>query len=201
MVKYTGICFKGSDTLAETEKSVVCLGYFDGVHLGHQALLRAGREKADALGVLLCVHTFDRAPRLKGMELTTLEQRQKWLRFYGADRVFVSTFDDALRRMSGHEFFTRIVLKEMAAVHVVCGDDHRFGYQGQCGPKELLSFCREAGIGCTVVPGVTLGGQRVSSQAIRAALREGRLADAERMLGHPAEPELLRGAERTEQSV
>lgn len=171
--------------MAEAEKSVVCLGYFDGVHLGHQALLRAGRAKADELGVSLCVHTFDRAPHEKGMELTTLQQREKWLRHFGADRVYVSAFDDALRCMSGREFFTRIVLAAMGAVHVVCGDDHRFGYQGQCGAAELLSLCREAGVGCTVVPGVEQNGLRISSQAIRAALREGRRADAERMLGHP----------------
>lgn len=173
-------------------KTAVCLGYFDGVHLGHQALLRAGREKADETGVPLCVHTFDRAPGSKGFELTGLEEREKWLRHYGADLVFVSPFDDTLRRMSGEDFFRVIVLGKMHASHVICGDDHRFGYQGKWDAEDLRRLCREAGIGCTVVPGVSLNGCRVSSRGIRAALREGRLKDAEALLGRPVSEEMLR---------
>ena len=177
--------------MAEAEKSVVCLGFFDGVHAGHQALLKAGRAKADEMQVPLCVHTFDRAPSPKGMELTDLAHREKWLRFYGADRVYVSVFDESLRRMDGKTFFEQIILKEMGAVHVICGDDHRFGFMGQCGVRELQAFCADAGIGCTIVPGVTLEGKRISSRAIRTALKEGRVQDAESMLGRPADAEML----------
>lgn len=165
--------------------SVVCLGYFDGVHLGHQALLKAGREQADALGLPLLAHTFDRAPLHKDMELTGLTERKRLLLCYGADGVFVSPFDDAMRRMRGEDFFRDILLKEMNAKHLVCGKDHRFGYGGQCDTEALRRMCGESGIGLTVVPDVTLDGMRVSSTAIREALARGDTALAERMLGRP----------------
>ena len=170
--------------------SVVCLGCFDGVHRGHLALIEAGKKTAAEQGLRLCVHTFDRAPGGKGMELTTLEEREKLLREAGADGVAVSSFDDRLRHMSGDDFFRSIVLEGLNARHVVCGDDHRFGYKGGWGVPELAQLCREAGVGLTVVPAVTLpDGTRISSTAIRQAVTEGNWALAESMLGRPVPPE------------
>ena len=167
------------------EGAVVCLGYFDGVHLGHQALLKAGRERAEALGLPLLAHTFDRAPQHKDMALTDLKERKRLLLRYGADGVFVSPFDDAMRRMSGEDFFRDILLRELGAKHLVCGHDHRFGYGGQCDIAALHRMCEESGTGLTVVPDVTVDGLRVSSTAIREALARGDTALAERMLGRP----------------
>ena len=169
--------------------SVVCLGFFDGVHRGHLALLRAARQTADEKGWLVCVHTFDHAPGNKGYELTTLKEREALLLQNGADRVAVSAFDESMRRMSGEDFFRRIVVDRLNARHVVCGDDHRFGYMGAWGVDELRRFCEEAGVGLTVVPPVTLpDGRRISSTAIRQALREENWALAEEMLGRPLSP-------------
>jgi len=163
---------------------VVCLGFFDGVHLAHQALLRAARAEGERLHLPVCVHTFDRAPGQKEFELTTLEEREALLKRYGADKVSVSVFNDEMRRMRGDDFFRDVVLGQLNARHVVCGDDHRFGYKGAWGVNELQALCDEAGIGLTVVPQVSLpDGQRVSSTAIRRALQEGNRELAERMLG------------------
>jgi riboflavin kinase/FMN adenylyltransferase len=86
--------------------------------------------------------------------------------------------------MRGDDFFRRIVLGQLNARHVVCGDDHRFGYMGAWGVNELRALCDEAGVGLTVVPQVALpDGRRVSSTAIRRAIQEGNIELAERMLG------------------
>ena len=163
---------------------VVCLGFFDGVHLAHQALLRAARAEGKRLGLPVCVHTFDHAPGQKDFALTTLREREALLRRYGADTVSVSAFTDEMRHMRGDDFFRSVVLGQLNARHVICGDDHRFGYKGGWGVKELKALCDEAGIGLTVVPQVSLpDGQRISSTAIRQALRNGDRELAERMLG------------------
>ena len=170
---------------------IVCLGFFDGVHRGHLALLEAAKAIAAREGGLVCAHTFDHAPGSKGRELTTLPEREALLKAAGADEVAVSVFDDSLRRMSGEDFFFRVVLERLRARHVVCGDDHRFGYRGACGVGELRAFCGQAGVGLTVVPPVTLpDGERISSTAIRAALREKRWERAAEMLGRPVPEEM-----------
>ena len=172
--------------------AAVCLGFFDGVHLGHRALLSAAREIARREGLSVCAHTFDVPPGGKGAPLTTLEERIALRREAGADTVAVSPFDDGMRRMPGDEFFRRIVLDELNARHVICGDDHRFGYRGAWGAEELRALCGEAGIGLTVVPPVTLpDGSRISTTALRAALQAGDFARAEEMLGRPV-PDALR---------
>lgn len=164
--------------------SVVCLGFFDGVHKGHLALVHAGRQAADAQGLILVVHTFDHAPGSKGPELTTLAEREQLLLAAGADEVRVSPFDDRMRCMTGDAFFRQVVLGEMNARHVVCGDDHRFGYRGAFGVKELAQLCGASGVKLTVVPPVELpGGMRISSSAIRKALAAGDDALAQAMLG------------------
>ena len=164
--------------------SVVCLGFFDGVHRGHRALLQAAREIAAAEGLCVCAHTFDHAPGNKDFELTTLSEREALLRSAGADRVAISVFDENMRHMSGEDFFSQVVLQKLGARHVVCGDDHRFGYRGACGVAELREMCQRNGVGLTVVPPITLDdGTRVSSSAIRRALQQGNWALAEGMLG------------------
>ncbi len=163
--------------------SVVCLGFFDGVHKGHLSLLRAAAEIARDQGLIVCAHTFDRAPGEKDFALTTLEERQALLKAAGADRVAVSAFNEEMRHMSGDDFFRRIVLGSLNARHVVCGDDHRFGYRGGWGVKELETLCRENGVGLTVCPPVSLpDGTRVSSTAIRKAILAGDAHLAEEML-------------------
>ncbi|MBR3108702.1 MAG: adenylyltransferase/cytidyltransferase family protein [Clostridia bacterium] len=174
------------ETLLEKEHvpCVVCLGFFDGVHLAHQALLRAARAEGKRLGLPVCAHTFDHAPGQKEFELTSLPEREALLRQYGADMVSVSAFTDDMRCMRGDDFFRTVVLGQLNARHVVCGDDHRFGYKGGWGVDELRTLCDEAGVGLTVVPQVSLpDGQRISSTAIRKALQEGNTELAERMLG------------------
>jgi len=168
--------------------TVVCLGFFDGVHRGHLALVHAARAIADEKGWPVCVHTFDRAPGNKGAELTSLGEKEALLFQAGADRVAVSPFDDHMRLMHGDDFIREIIFKDLGAGYIICGDDHRFGHKGAWGVEELRHICKEAGIGLTVVPQVSLpDGSRISSTAIRKAIEEKNWALAEEMLGRSLE--------------
>jgi len=182
---------------ATNAPSVVCLGFFDGVHQGHLSLLKAAKEIAREKGLIVCAHTFDRSPGKKDFPLTSLARREALLRAAGADWVAVSPFDEEMRHMSGDAFFRQIVAGRLNARHVVCGDDHRFGYRGGWGVKDLKSLCESAGIGLTVCPPVTLkDGSRISSSAIRSALLRQDFSLAEAMLGRPVDEEMRKLAQQ-----
>ncbi len=168
---------------------VLCLGFFDGVHLGHQALLRQGRLQADELGLSCAAVTFDRHPQalLSGAPplLNTLEDRRALLQAPGGmDEVLILPFTPALRDLPWDRFVREILVGRFHARALVAGHDHRFGAGGQGTPERLRGLCRELGLGCTIVPQVTQDGQAVSSTAIRAALEQGRFDRALKQLGH-----------------
>lgn len=166
-------------------KCVLCLGFFDGMHLGHQAILQAGLKAAKRLSLPLCVHTFDRSPSPFKQELTGLEERVQLLKNYGAQEVHVTPFDDSIRCMPGDVFFERVILAEIGAAHVVCGHDHRFGHLGGWDTVALKEMCLANGIGFEIVDAFCLDGAKVSSTAIRRALQDGDTKTAERLLGRP----------------
>ena len=172
------------------EKTVYALGFFDGVHLGHGALLHACRELADDVGCAAGVVTFEghpeglvlgSAPRL----INTADDREKLLRGkYRMDTVVSLPFDRALMEMPWQDFF-RLLVEAYGAAGLVCGHDFRFGYRGQ-GNAELLSrACQEAGIPCVVVPEQRIDGVTVSSTHIRSLLEAGEMERAVEFLGHP----------------
>jgi len=172
--------------------SVVCLGYFDGVHLGHQALLSQGKAIARQNDLLLCVHTYDippiklLKPNLTYQELCTFEEKCGLLEAAGADVVAVSRFDQSLMHMSGADFFDRVVLQGMKAQHIVVGYDHRFGFRGDTGVEELGALCSARSIGLSVVEAIrTMDGRVISSSAVRAAIKAQDWEQAEMMLGRP----------------
>ncbi len=171
------------------EKTVYALGFFDGVHLGHQALLAACTALAKQEQARAGVLTFDvhpeslvlgKAPQL----INTAHDRRLLLECLGADFVHTLSFDKAMMSMPWEAFF-RFLTEELGAAGLVCGDDFRFGFQGQGTAARLQKACREAGLPCTVVPEASVDGIRVSSTHIRRLLEAGKMADANRFLGHP----------------
>lgn len=173
----------------DKEKTVYALGFFDGVHLGHQALLRSCRSLADQLGSPAAALTFDRHPAslVSGRQMpliNSIQDRELLLRGYGMDRVVVLPFDDGLMHTSWQDFFDRL-LTEYGAAGLVCGDDFHFGQKGAGNAQLLQEACRQAGIPCVVVPEQTVDGVRVSSTHIRRLLEAGQMAEAVRFLGHP----------------
>jgi riboflavin kinase/FMN adenylyltransferase len=170
--------------------AVLAIGNFDGVHRGHQALLRAAREEAARLGAPAGVMLFEPHPReffqpdKPHFRLTPLERKLALLAEFGLDLAVVLTFDAALAGLAAEDFIQRIVVAALAARHVVIGYDFRFG-KGRAGDPETMRRAGEAlGFGVTVVAQVGEAGEVFSSNAIRAELAQGDVAGAAQMLGH-----------------
>lgn len=173
------------------DKIVLALGFFDGIHRGHAALLEKTKQRAGELGLAPAVFTFDRHPRevVTGQPMLLInspEDRQEILhRLFGIDRVYVSRFDQAMMHMSGEEFIRRLLHETYHAAHVVAGHDFHFGYQNQGTPQLLRQCCAELGMGCDIIPRVEREGITVSSTYIRGLLEQGAVERAGDFLGHP----------------
>lgn len=172
-------------------KKVIALGFFDGVHLGHAALLRRTVEEAKTRGVISAVFTFDRVPKevITGVPCPMINsptERINLLRkLYGIQEVIMVPFDDEMRTTAWDKFVTEILEKRYHAVHLVAGHDHHFGYRNQGSPELLRKKCAEMGIGCDIIPKVEMGDTVVSSTHIRKLLGAGKIESANQFLGHP----------------
>ena len=169
---------------------VIALGFFDGVHLGHAALLRLTRRRADELGIPAAVLTFDSHPDTLVYHqpvplINTLEDRKYLMEEkFSMDEVILAHFDRAMMEMPWEAFVEDYLLGELEAKHVVCGHDFSFGYRGQGTPDKLRRLCAQRGVGVNVVDKVSLGGITVSSTHIRQLIRQGDMEAAAQMLGH-----------------
>lgn len=170
---------------------VIALGFFDGVHLGHGALLRRAAEEAKKRGCESAVFTFDRPPKevITGIPcplINSPEDRAELVkRLYGIDEMIMVPFDDEMRTTPWDRFVTDILVGRYGAVHLVAGHDHHFGHKNQGSPELLKEKCAELGLGCDIIPAVTLDGVTVSSTHIRKLLEEGDVETARAFLGHP----------------
>ena len=170
------------------QKTIFALGFFDGVHLGHQALLTACRSLAAENGCRTGVVTFTAHPDAlvfgkAPVLLNTSEDRKHLLLAYGAETVLELPFDKALMTTPWEDFLNSLL--EKGAAGFVCGDDFRFGHRGAGNAQILTSFCRERGLPCAIVPEQISDGSRISSTRIRELLEAGKVAEANRLLGHP----------------
>ena len=170
---------------------VIALGFFDGVHLGHGALLRRAAAEAKKRGCESAVFTFDRPPKevITGVPcplINSPEDRAALVkRLYGIDEMLMVPFDDEMRTTPWDRFVTDILVGRYGAVHLVAGHDHHFGHKNQGSPELLREKCGELGLGCDIIPAVTIGGVTVSSTHIRKLLEEGDVETARAFLGHP----------------
>jgi riboflavin kinase / FMN adenylyltransferase len=172
--------------------SVVALGNFDGVHLGHQAVVRRAVEEGSRRGAKVVAATFDPHPRAvlaPGSEprlLTTLEMRREELLGYGVDEVWAIRFDEALSRKSPEEFVRDVLVGEIGASAVVVGENFRFGHRAAGDFRELERLMRGFGGEAYAVPVRSEGGEApISSTRIRRLVGEGEVAEAARLLGRP----------------
>lgn len=171
------------------DKQILALGFFDGVHSGHAALLRACRELAQLHNCRPGVVTFGNHPSklVSGTEpglINTLADRKRLLHQFGMDNVIVLPFDRALRAMPWMDF-VQMLQETHHAAGFVCGEDFRFGHMGQGNAQTLRAFCESAGIPCAVVPQQKIDGRKVSSTHIRFLMETGHMSQAVRFLGHP----------------
>lgn len=176
----------------EQKKRVIALGFFDGVHLGHAALLRTVGSRAAQLGAVPAAVTFDRHPEdvilgEKRVPLITSPSDRADLmnRLFGIREIIVAHFDRQMMQMPWETFVEDFLVRERGAVHLVAGHDFHFGYRGEGNPRRLEEKCAQLGVGCDIVPRVELDGVTVSSTCIRSLLAQGEMERACRFLGHP----------------
>ena len=173
--------------MGERIRRAVALGLFDGVHLGHQAVIAQAIAQARR-GLRPAVSTFssDRPlPQAKqGGCIYPEQHKQRILRHMGVQDIFSHEFSQ-LRGLDGEQFVAEYLVGEMDAAYVCCGEDHRFGRGGACGVDELRALCDRYSIVLQVVPPVCDGQGAVSSTRIRQALCAGDLPAAAAMLGRP----------------
>ena len=176
--------------MEQTAKKVIALGFFDGVHLGHQALLRRTVERAEERGLVPAVFTFDRSPKefVTGVPaplLTTAEARREAVEsLFPIREVIVAPFDEHMMTMPWVDFVLELTQKYRAG-WLVAGHDFRFGHKNAGTPALLSKKAASLGMGCDIIPAVTLDGVTVSSTHIRALLKRGEAEEAARFLGRP----------------
>ncbi len=170
---------------------VIALGFFDGVHTGHGALLSLCAQRARELDAVPSAFTFDTHPSALILNTpvpllsTPADRADLMRRYYGIRDVIIGHYDERMMKTPWREFVTELLVKEHHAVHLVAGHDFHFGYKGEGNPQRLRELCRELGIGCDIVPKVERDGITVSSTYIRTLVAQGEMEQAVRFLGHP----------------
>lgn len=179
--------FYGFEDLPHFDHPAVTVGSYDGVHLGHRALIERLIAEARAAGGESIVVTFEPHPRIalgraEGLRLlTTLDEKIALLEGLGVDNLIVIPFDRTFSALSGREFVDRYLIGRLGAETLVAGFNHRFGHDGlACDDPQVSERLRVVRVGPCTVDGV-----RVSSTAIRRLFESGDLAGTEHLLGHP----------------
>lgn len=170
------------------DKAIFALGFFDGVHLGHEALLNKARQLAAAHGCHSGAVTFGTHPdslvlgQTPGL-ICTLADRERLLKAR-LETVITLPFDEEMCRTEWTDFLA-MLRRDYGAAGFVCGDDFRFGAKGKGNADSLKAYCAAEKLPCGVVPEQTAEGVRISSTIIRKQLEDGDMATAVRFLGHP----------------
>lgn len=170
--------------------SAVTIGNFDGMHLGHQAMLKQLRARARALGAKATVMIFEPAPRefFQGdaapARLSNLREKYVALAAAGAEQALVVRFDRAFSHLAPQEFIQRLLIDGLGARYVLVGDDFRFGHQRAGDFATLEAAGAKHGFEVAAVPTIEVDGERVSSTRVRAALARHDFDLARRLLGH-----------------
>ena len=171
-----------------THETIFALGFFDGVHLGHQALLRECRTLAESMGCGTGAITFEKHPQALYSQtspvlISTLPDRVRLLKGYGMDQICVLPVTKEVMSTPWEDFYRN--LRAMGAAGFVCGGDFRFGHKGAGSAALLAEVCARDGLPCVTVPEQTVEGIRVSSTYIRSQIETGDMATAVKFLGHP----------------
>lgn len=183
--------FRGCPTPESRRPCVLTIGNFDGVHRGHQALLAELRAAADRLNLPVCVMTFEPHPReffqpaSAPSRVANLRDKLEGLHACGVDRVIVEHFNTRFASLTAMQFIQDIVVDGLHARWIMVGDDFRFGARRQGDFALLQSAGQQLGFEVQALNTVLENGTRISSSAVRTALRAGDLKTAATLLGHP----------------
>lgn len=170
--------------------TAVALGTFDGLHLGHQSVLKELKRQAAAQGLCTLVFTFENLPSSyfggeQGM-LFLPEEKEAAFEKLGIDLLYMPKFDGAIAGLEC-EAFAKLLFEQMRAKAVVVGFNFRFGRNAEGTPQYLKKAAEQYGAAVYEQEPYLLGGAPVSSTRIRAALRQGEIAQAQKLLGRPYE--------------
>jgi riboflavin kinase / FMN adenylyltransferase len=196
--------FHGTDNADIARPTVLTLGVFDGLHLGHQLIMQTVVERARAVGAVPTVITFEPHPRevlhpeSAPPLLQTFDQKLEALGVLGIEQTIVIHFDKSFAQIRAQDFLRDAVVDRLHAKEVYLGCGFAFGHDREGNIDLLRSVSQSLGFFADEVPEVRLRGRRVSSSRIRELLQQGRVNLARRMLGRPygVEGRVVRGAER-----
>jgi len=181
----------GSSAFPPQATASVTIGNFDGVHLGHQELLRRTVARANAAGTTSVALTFSPhpirffSPRARFYEITSLEEKAALIAGFGIDTLVVESFTGEVGCMWPSEFAREILVRRLRARQVIVGYDFTFGRNRTGSPAMLGEIGRELGFEVEVVPPLVRGGLIVSSTRIRELLLAGRVREAEELMCRP----------------
>lgn len=171
--------------------TVLTIGNFDGLHLGHRAMLERLAARGKELGLPTMVMTFEPHPRelfspdQAPARLTSLREKLQLLDSCGVDRTCICHFNRKWAALTAEDFIERILVRGLGVKHLIIGDDFRFG-KGRGGDFAMLQTAgQKHGFAVEAMHTVEVKGERVSSSAVREALAEGDLEHAARLLGRP----------------
>jgi phosphoribosyl 1,2-cyclic phosphate phosphodiesterase len=170
---------------------VLAIGNFDGIHLGHQAILRATVERAQALKAVSTALTFDPSPRKvlrpesAPLRLSTNAQRIEWFNALGLEAAVVLPFTLELARLSPEEFIEQILVRDLHVKTVLVGENFHFGHNQAGNVKLLKELGLKNAFDVVIIPPVHYRGEVVSSTIIRREVAEGDVSHAGRLLGRP----------------
>jgi len=169
----------------------IALGYFDGVHLGHRALMARAVKRAKEIGGTSAVFTFDVHPDsvVLGRQVPLITanafRREEIKLLGGVDEVIFAHFDESMRNMDWRDFIHQTLIGRFHAGWIISGRNNRFGYKGRGNSEGMAIECKKAGIGYDCIDDVTVDGITVSSTYIRQLISQGDMQGAARFLGHP----------------
>lgn len=183
------LIYHSTDVLLDSP-TVVALGCFDGVHIGHASVIQKAKQIAQARSLPLAVFTFQEPPRNffspRSVPLIcTTEEKLSILSSLGVDAVFCMPLSREIFEMNAEAFVRQTLLLKLRAKHVVCGYNYTFGKNALGTPALIQSVCEESDVGLDVLPETELGGTAVSSSRIRAAISDGNVEEARALLGRP----------------
>jgi riboflavin kinase/FMN adenylyltransferase len=196
--------FHGTDNAEITRPTVLTLGVFDGLHLGHQLIMSTVVERARAINAVPTVITFDPHPRAvlhpesAPPLLQTFDQKIEAFGVLGIEQAIVIRFTRDFAQLEAGDFLRDVVRDRLQGLEVYLGRGFAFGRNREGNIELLRKVSEHLGFSADEVPEVRLRGQRISSSKIRGLLAEGRVNLARRMLGRPygVEGRVVRGAER-----
>ena len=180
--------FNRLEDIKITDPTVVALGNFDGVHLGHRVLIKNAVDFAKLQGLKSAVFTFSNHPRNLAKKdsvkhILDADEKSEIIASLGIDYLFNLPFDEQIRHLSAADFVDKILIDKFKIKQVYCGFNYRFGFRAGGNPEKLLHIGLEKGFGLHILEPFEIDGVVVSSTEIRKAIEEGNIALANKYLG------------------